>query len=88
MNEGCMREWGIVGANKIEVEPKEKMKLKTGRSPDLFDALVSGVELARRLGFVITMIMAKDALKADDKWKDALRDRMRRLENAHRLTYS
>lgn len=88
MNEGCMREWGIVGANKIEVEPKEKMKLKTGRSPDLFDALVSGVEMARRLGFVITMITAKDALKADDGWKNKYRDRMRQLETNHRLTYS
>lgn len=87
MNEGCMREWGIVGANKIEVEPKEKMKLKTGRSPDLFDALVSGVELARRLGFVITMITAKAATVANDGWKDELRNRMRRLESNHRLTY-
>src|SRR5208283_1209222 len=27
MMEGCAREWTLVGANKIEVEPKEKMKL-------------------------------------------------------------
>jgi hypothetical protein len=87
MNEGCMREWGIVGANKIEVEPKDKMKVKTGRSPDLFDALVSGVEMARRLGFTISMIVAADALKTDDGWKDRYRDRMQRLEANHRLTY-
>jgi hypothetical protein len=87
MNEGCMREWGIVGANKIEVEPKEKMKLKTGRSPDLFDALVSGVEMARRFGFVISMIVAKGALKIDDGWKQKYKDRMNRLEANHRLTY-
>lgn len=87
MNEGCMREWGIVGANKIEVEPKEKMKLKTGRSPDLFDALVSGVEMARRFGFVISMIVAKGALKIDDGWKQKFKDRMSRLESNHRLTY-
>jgi hypothetical protein len=87
MNEGCMREWGIVGANKIEVEPKDKMKVKTGRSPDLFDALVSGVEMARRLGFTISMIVAKDALKIDDGWKNRYRDRMNRLEANHRLTY-
>jgi hypothetical protein len=82
-----MREWGIVGANKIEVEPKDKMKVKTGRSPDLFDALVSGVEMARRLGFTISMIVAKDALKIDDGWKNRYRDRMNRLEANHRLTY-
>jgi hypothetical protein len=87
MNEGCMREWGIVGANKIEVEPKEKMKLKTGRSPDLFDGLVTGVEMARRFGFVISMIVAKGALKIDDGWKQKFKDRMNRLESNHRLTY-
>jgi len=88
MAEGSMREWGIVGANKIEVEPKDKMKLKTGRSPDLFDALVSGVEMARRLGFTISMIVAKDATQKNDGWKNHYRDRMRRLENNHRLNYS
>lgn len=87
MAEGSMREWGIVGANKIEVEPKDKMKVKTGRSPDLFDALVSGVELARRLGFVITMAVAKGALKIDDGWRQRLKERMDRLESNHRLTY-
>lgn len=53
MQEGCSREWGFVGHNKIQVEPKDKMKLKTGRSPDLFDMLVVGAEIARRLGFPI-----------------------------------
>jgi len=88
MTEGSMREWGIVGANKIEVEPKDKMKLKTGRSPDLFDALVSGMEMARRLGFTISMIVAKDATQKNDGWKNHYRDRMRRLESNHRLNYS
>lgn len=87
MAEGSMREWGIVGANKIEVEPKDKMKVKTGRSPDLFDALVSGVEMARRLGFVITMAIAKGALKIDDGWRQRLKERMERLERNHSLTY-
>jgi len=87
MTEGSMREWGIVGANKIEVEPKDKMKVKTGRSPDLFDALVTGVEMARRFGFTISMIVAKDALKIDDGWKQKYKDRMARLEANHRLTY-
>jgi hypothetical protein len=85
--EGCMREWGIVAGNKIEVEPKDKMKIKTGRSPDLFDGLVTGVEMARRLGFVITMIVNNAALKIDDGWKQRYRDRMNRLETNHRLTY-
>lgn len=86
--EGCMREWGIVGKNKIEVEPKDKMKLKTGRSPDLFDGLVAGVEMARRLGFVITMIKARDSSTRDDKWKEIYKNRMSKLENNHKLNYS
>lgn len=88
MGEGCMREWGFVGANKIEVEPKEKMKLKTGRSPDLFDALVAGVELARRKGFYITLIVNKDTQDKDDAWKDKFKKRMEALENRHRLNYT
>lgn len=88
MNEGCMREWGFVGANKIEVEPKDKMKLKTGRSPDLFDGLVTGVEMARRLGFIIATIRAKDATIKNDGWKNVYRERMQRLETNHRLTYT
>src|SRR5262249_13868031 len=37
MLEGCTREWTMVAGNKIEVEPKEVMKGRTSRSPDLFD---------------------------------------------------
>ena len=88
MMEGCMREWGLVSSNKVEVEPKDKMKLKTGRSPDLFDALVTGVELARRHGFVISLALAKSEQKKDDTWKDVYRERMARLEANHRLNYS
>ncbi len=87
MMEGCMREWGHVSNNKIEVETKEKMKIKTGRSPDLFDGLVCGVEMARRHGFVISLLIAQEATKRDDTWKNHYRDRMRRLEDNHKLTY-
>lgn len=38
MMEGCQREWKTSG-NRIEVETKAEMKEKTGKSPDLFDAL-------------------------------------------------
>lgn len=71
MQEGCMREWTITGGNKIEVEPKDKMKEKTGRSPDLFDALTAGVELARRLGFSIRHKPTKESLVRREKpaWK-------------------
>ncbi len=87
MMEGCAREWGHVGGNKIQVEPKDKMKLKTGRSPDLFDALVCGLELARRLGFKIEQIVNQPASARSEQWKRELRDRARALWSDHALSY-
>jgi hypothetical protein len=51
--EGYMRLWKLVAGNKMSVEPKKEMKVRLNRSPDLADALVVGIEGARRLGFVI-----------------------------------
>lgn len=87
MNEGAMCEWGLVGKNKTKVEPKEDMKLKVGRSPDLFDALVTGCEGARRRGFVIARLGSKTAPNVSDAWKTDLRAKMERLHASHRLSY-
>lgn len=87
MMEGCGREWTIVGANKIEVETKEKMKLKLARSPDLFDALAVGVEIARRLGFKIDRVVNIPGGARNDQWKRELRDRARSLWSDHALSY-
>lgn len=87
MMEGCMREWTITAGNKIEVETKEKCKLKTGRSPDLFDTLASGVEVARRLGFKIDKIINPAHISGNQKWKQELRDRARGLWKNHELSY-
>jgi len=89
MSEGCMREWGFASAvrNKIQVEPKEKMKLKMGRSPDIFDAVVAGVEGARRLGFVIQRLsIVRDP--QSDQWKDDLRRRMEKVRERTQLNYT
>lgn len=58
VEEASMREWGIGkgfgGRSKdplTDVEPKDKMKARMGRSPDLWDSVVVAVEVARRLGF-------------------------------------
>lgn len=52
--EGSYREWTIKGSGrKIQVEPKEKTKARMGRSPDLWDSLVTAIEMARRRGFQI-----------------------------------
>lgn len=79
MMEFCSREFQMVGANKIEIEPKEKMKLKTGRSPDLADSVAIGIEGARRLGFVIKRVASREAVNHDDRWKRTLRQKVRDL---------
>lgn len=87
MSEGCMREWGFVSGSKIQVEPKEKMKIKMGRSPDLFDALVAGVEGARRMGFV-TQRLSLIHNPQSDQWKRDLKERMAKMRDRMSLNYS
>lgn len=88
MLEGCAREWKTVGGNKIEVETKAEMKEKTGRSPDLFDALVAGVEGARQKGFIIKRLGKPARTRRDDLWKDELRKQAEALRNAKALNYA
>ena len=86
MAEGCFREWGYVGKNKISIETKEAMKLKSGRSPDLFDALVCGIFGAQKRGFVIKMDRSKfQSANTNDEWKRALRLRSQALHNHGQL---
>jgi hypothetical protein len=89
MQEGCQREWKMVGANRIEVETKAEMKEKTGKSPDLFDGLAIGMEGARRRGFVISGMFAK-ALKeiGTEKWKRDLQQKSREQWKEGSLNYS
>jgi hypothetical protein len=88
MQEFCIREWGFTAGNKIEVEPKDKMKLKTGRSPDLADAVVAGLEMARRRGFRIKKLKAFARLKVDRKWRTELQERQQKLWHGKSLSYS
>lgn len=53
MNELCMRQWDRVAHDKIEVESKIDMKLRTRKSPDLGDWAAIILEGARQLGFQI-----------------------------------
>lgn len=88
MAEGCAREWKMVSGNKIEVESKIEMKKKTGRSPDLFDALAIGCEGAKRLGFRIGKMISIEEEIEDQKWKTSLRERAQRLAASGALNYS
>lgn len=50
------REWRKVRNDKKQVEPKDELKERTGISPDLADMLVTGIEGARRRGFLISKL--------------------------------
>jgi hypothetical protein len=67
--EGTMREYLISKSGKTDVEPKEETKKRLGRSPDLFDCFVCGVETARRNGFQIGKVATKSVAESV-KWLD------------------
>jgi hypothetical protein len=86
--EFSQREWMIVGKNKIQVEPKANMKLKTGRSPDLADAVAVGLHGAKKMGFVISRLVnaAEEAKRGD--WMKELLNKQRELRRSQELNYS
>ena len=76
--EGCMREYSTVAGDKIEVEPKEDLKERLGKSPDLFDALAISLEGARQRGFMISRLGLD--LDGDDDGLEWLSDKRREHE--------
>lgn len=68
MREGCWREYYSVAGNKIEVEPKDDMRERKGKSPDLFDCLAVLVEMARRRGFKIDRLSSGEVEEDPDEW--------------------
>ncbi len=88
INEFSQREWKVVGKNKIEVETKEEMKLKTGRSPDLADAVAVGLHGAKQRGFVIARISAKVTASSGQDWKKEMERRAATLRSSKSLNYS
>lgn len=57
ISEGCLRKFTKNRHGKLEVEPKDEMKLRPPyKSPDLMDNLAIGLEMARRLGFRIQIL--------------------------------
>lgn len=87
--EGCMRAFTMVAGNKIEVERKELTKERLGQSPDLFDALVTGIEGARQRGFQIRLF--SETSKDNDPEKNPLNyltdlaKRQQKLRNSKQL---
>ena len=75
--EFCQREWKMVSGNKIEIESKDDMKIKTGRSPDLADAIAVGLFGARQKGFNISKLSNTEAPKNLGKrdWRTELQEK-------------
>lgn len=88
VQEFSMREWGFAGSNKIQVEPKDKTKIRMGRSPDIADSVATAVEGARRRGFVIQKLSSNAITSKGDAWKDEVRKRIEQLNAGHTLNYA
>jgi hypothetical protein len=88
VDELCAREWKRVSRDRIEVESKEDMKPRFGRSPDIGDWCAICVEGARRLGLNITrMGWELKPQEKDERWKEELRERARKAKQSYALTY-
>lgn len=83
IKEAAMRLWTLSLGNKMDVEPKKEMKLRLGRSPDLADCLVVGVEGARRLGFPLGQLLGET--KQRSRWLERLNRDYREAREAVEL---
>lgn len=88
MLEFCQREWTMVAGNKIELEPKKKMKEKIGRSPDKADAVAIGVLGAVRRGFVIDSLMPVAERGKKKNWVSEMEKRQKKAWKEGELTYT
>lgn len=74
VREASLRLYRIIKGNRMELEPKKEMKARLGRSPDSTDALVVGLEGARRLGFPLGKLdVEKPRNQGLKKWLQAER---------------
>jgi hypothetical protein len=86
VDEGCIREYKNVGGNKIEVEPKEDLKERLGRSPDKFDWATFILEGARQRGFVIASLgPEEEGESVRDDWLRDLVDKQMKLVRNHQV---
>lgn len=68
VQEGQSRKFTRNNQAKIEVEPKDEMKKRLGKSPDYFDNLAIGVEGARQMGFKILRLGSELIKKEKEPW--------------------
>jgi hypothetical protein len=87
MEEFCQREWDRVKDDKIELETKNDMKERIGRSPDLADWCAGIVEMARRRGFMIKKMVNESAKTASYNLDDLAR-KQRTLNQSKEISYT
>lgn len=89
MWEFCMREWGYVDGQKINVEVKAKMREKVGRSPDESDAISIGIEGAIERGFSIvkTLHPVNRQRQESQAWKRHLEQKAHKQWTYRDLNY-
>lgn len=86
--EGFKREWKYVKGNRIEVETKADMKLRTGHSPDRCDWFATALEGARRRGFEIKSLSKEREEAANDFWLEHALEKHNKWVRKHELRYS
>lgn len=89
--EGTKRLWRYTKGSppRIEVETKKEMKQRTKQSPDYFDCLVTGLEMARRLGFVIENLKSTTQPgKNDPDWLEKELRLHREFRKKNELNYA
>ncbi len=87
--EGYKREWRYSKGNRIEVETKADMKLRTGHSPDRCDWMAIALEGARRRGFEIKSLSKSQKVEgSDDSWLESQLDKHRKWVKTHELKYA
>lgn len=84
MEEGAMRGWEMVKDKKVQIEPKAKCKERMGRSPDTFDALAVGVEVAQRIGFELGQA-GENKTEQTPRWLLELLERQKQARLGYRL---
>lgn len=87
VEEGSRRLWNPVAGGKVEVEPKDDMRLRLGRSCDLADTVCAAVEGARRLGFPLGTT-PPEAVKKSSYWFRAMRNNMDEANRSQELVTS
>lgn len=79
LDELCAREWKMTKGARIEIEKKEEMKERFGRSPDLADWLATAIEGARQRGLQISKLSQEERTSAKQWLEDLQTTRRREL---------